>query len=121
MSNFTKEEYNQSKNEIDKIIRNCEKILPKFQSGTSQHTLLINRINALTIGKTLIEMRLSTSNQGIIFSHEELSVSLKPIESIIHKCKKAQSKFELNSKQYNRLNSLINSMIICKTLIENQL
>lgn len=121
MINFTNEEYNLSKNEIEKVIRNCEKILPKFHSGTSQHTLLINRIHALTIGKLLIEIQLSKSNQVITFSHEELNNSLKPIESIIHKCKKAQSKFELDSKQYNRFNSLINTMMVCKALIENQL
>jgi len=121
MINFTIEEYTQSKREIEKILKNCEKILPKFQLGTSQHTLLINRIYALRIGSILIETQLSLSNQGITYSQEELINSLKPIESIIFKCKKAQSKFELNSKQYNRFNSLINSMMVCKALIENQL
>jgi len=33
---------------------NCEKIQPKFHEGTSQHTLLKNRIKALYISKALI-------------------------------------------------------------------
>lgn len=120
MSNFSIEEYTQSKVEIGKVIKNCEKILPKFQLGSSQHTLLINRINALSIGLTLVEMKLSHSNLKIMYSKEEIIHAIKPIESIIHKCKKAQSKFELNSKQYNRYSPLINSMLVCKTLMEEQ-
>jgi len=121
MLNLTINEYTQSRNEIEKIVIKCEKILPKFQIGTSQHTLLINRINALNISKHLIEKELSQSIISLQFSKKELEDALKPIESIIHKCKKAQSKYELSSNQYKRYSPLIDSMEVCKTLIEREL
>ena len=120
MSKITND-YIQSIHVVESTIVKCKKILPKFQSGTSQHTLLINRINALNISKHLIEKELSQSSQNIHFSKKELEDALKPIESIIHKCKKAQSKYELSSNQYKRYSPLIDSMEVCKTLIEIEL
>lgn len=121
MINLTINAYTQSKNEIENIIIKCEKILPKFQLGTSQHTLLINRINALNISKYLIEKELSQTSLTLQYSRKELEDALRPIESIIHKCKKAQSKYELSSNQYKRYSPLIESMEISKTLIEREL
>lgn len=121
MINLTINAYIQSKNEIENTIIKCEKILPKFQLGTSQHTLLINRINALNISKCLIEKELSQTSLTLQYSRKELEDALRPIESIIHKCKKAQSKYELSSNQYKRYSPLIESMEISKTLIEREL
>ena len=121
MNELTIDKYIHSRNEIDKTRIKCEKILPKFQVGTSQHTLLINRINALSISQFLIEKELSQSSLILQFSCKELEDALKPIESIIHKCKKAQSKYELSSNQYKRYIPLIDSMEVCKTLIEREL
>lgn len=120
MSKLTSD-YIQSKNEVDNTIVKCERILPKFQIGTSQHTLLINRINALSVSQFLIEKELSQSRLESHFSRKELEDALKPIESIIHKCKKAQSKYELSSNQYKRYIPLIDSMEVCKSLIEREL
>ena len=121
MNELTIDKYIHSRNEIDKTRIKCEKILPKFQVGTSQHTLLINRINALSVCQFLIERELSQSSQTVHLSRNELEDALKPIESIIHKCKKAQSKYELSSNQYKRYIPLIDSMEVCKTLIEREL
>lgn len=122
MENFTLEEYNYSKIEIEKIIRKCEGILPKFKIGTSQHSLLVNRINALSVCKDLIDKKF-TINQILTqdYTVEEIKQSLAPIESIIHKCNKAQSKYEVGTLQYNRYIKMIQSMNICKSLIENEL
>jgi hypothetical protein len=121
MNELTIDKYIHSRNEIDKTCIKCEKILPKFQVGTSQHTLLINRINALSVSQFLIEKELSQSSQTVHLSRNELEDALKPIESIIHKCKKAQSKYELSSNQYKRYIPLIDSMEVCKSLIEREL
>ncbi|MET4081536.1 hypothetical protein ABIB40_001485 [Pedobacter sp. UYP30] len=40
---------------IKSLLNKCEKSLQKLTNGTSQHTLLINRIEALKIALTLIE------------------------------------------------------------------
>ncbi len=121
MNELTIDKYIHSRNEIDKTLIKCEKILPKFQVGTSQYTLLINRINALSVSQFLIERELSQSSQTVHLSRNELEDALKPIESIIHKCKKAQSKYELSSNQYKRYIPLIDSMEVCKSLIEREL
>jgi len=119
MENFTSEEYKSSKSEVEKIIKKCELILPKFNIGTSQHTLLVNRIKALKICNDFIAKEIS-NNQIIELNYtvEEIKQSLSPIESIIHKCNKAQSKYEIGSTQYNRYINMINTMNICKSLIE---
>jgi len=122
MENFTLEEYNNAKNEVERTIKKCELILPKFKIGTSQHTLLVNRIKALKICNDLIVKEILT-NQIIKLNYtvEEIKQSLSPIESIIHKCNKAQSKYVVGSTQYNRYINMINTMNICKSLIENEL
>ena len=55
-----------------------EKFLPKFPEGTSQHSLLKNRIRALQTARELI------SGEGGP-SREELEFALPRIESMIHK------------------------------------
>jgi len=119
MENFTLEEYDYAKNEIKRTIKKCEFILPKFKIGVSQHTLLVNRIIALKICKDLIDKEISI-NQIIILDYavEDIKQALIPIESIIYKCNKAQSKYEVGSIQYNRYINMILTMNICKSLIE---
>lgn len=50
---------------LTSVISRCERTLPRFVPGTSQHTLLKNRIQALKIG-----------------------AALEPLASIIRKCEK---------------------------------
>jgi len=56
---FTKEELEAALRSITSTISKCEKVLPKLKEGTSQHTLLIRRIKALTIASTLIQQALN--------------------------------------------------------------
>lgn len=54
MEEYTREELKEAIRVVSSTISNCEKIQPKFNEGTSQHTLLKNRIKALYISKSLI-------------------------------------------------------------------
>lgn len=54
MEKYTSEDLAGALKVVDSTISNCEKIQPKFSEGTSQHTLLKNRIKALYISKALI-------------------------------------------------------------------
>ena len=54
MEDYTKEDLEEALRAIDSTIRKCEKVQPKLKGGTSQHTLLKNRIKALYISKSLI-------------------------------------------------------------------
>jgi hypothetical protein len=55
MDNYTKEEFAEALRAVASIIHKCEKAQAKFSEGTSQHTLLKNRLKAMYISKTLIE------------------------------------------------------------------
>jgi hypothetical protein len=55
MDKYTKEELTDALRPIISIISKCEKAQLKFAEGTSQHTLLKNRIKAMYLSKALIE------------------------------------------------------------------
>ena len=87
-----------------------EKFLPKFPEGTSQHSLLKNRIRALQTARELI------SGEGRP-SREELEFALPRIESMIHKMSKARDKYEPGSRNYKRFDSTVQSMKQVRTAI----
>ncbi len=55
MENYPKEKLIKATPVIKSLIHKCEKSLQKLSDGTSQHTLLCNRIEALKIALDLIE------------------------------------------------------------------
>lgn len=62
MSKYTKEELLEALQVVSSTISKCEKIHPKFAKGTSQHTLLNNRIKAMYISKSLITDEINKRN-----------------------------------------------------------
>ena len=87
-----------------------EKFLPKFPEGTSQHSLLKNRIRALQTSRELI------SGEGRP-SREELEFALPRIESMIHKMSKARDKYEPGSRNYKRFDPMVQAMKQVRTAI----
>ncbi len=59
MAQYTREELTEALRAVTSVIHKCEKAQEKFPGGTSHHTLLVNRLNAMYISKTLIEEALS--------------------------------------------------------------
>ena len=116
MDKHTKEELIETLQVVSSTISNCEKIHPKFPEGTSQHTLLKNRIKAMYISKALIR----GENDIDKYTKEELIEALAPVSSVISKCEKAQLKFEEGTSHYNRFNKLIKAMYISKELITTE-
>jgi len=113
---FTKEDIEKAISVISTTIANCEKAKGKFSEGTSQHSLLRNRIKALTISKSLL-----SGNTKIDIANKDLREALPPIVSIISKTTKAQSKYDKGSSQFNRFEPLIQAMLISKAYIEKEL
>ena len=113
MNYHTKEELMEALRVVSSSIINCEKVQPKFAEGTSQHSLLRNRIKALHISKALIE------SEDIIdkYTKEELIEALPPITSIISKCEKGQKKFSEETSHHTRFKNIIEAMYISKSLI----
>lgn len=85
--------------------------------GTSQHTLLENRIKALYISKSLM----TDENVMDKYTNEELIDALRPVSSIIGKCEKAQRKFSEGTSQHIRFKNMIKTMYISKTLITDEI
>lgn len=113
-----------SQNELDETVRfisstisKCEKMQLKFVEGTSQHSLLKNRIKALYISKALIKNDINIS----MYTKEDLEKALPPVVSIINKTEKAQIKYEEGSAQFRRFAPIIRAMYISKDFIENEL
>lgn len=117
MGKYTREELAEALKVVSSTINNCEKMQPKFMEGTSQHTLLKNRIKALYISKLLI------TDQDIMnkYTKEELIEALAPVASIISKCEKAQLKFAEGTAHHNRLENIIKTMYISKSLITDEI
>ncbi|MEG6513611.1 hypothetical protein V6C32_17055 [Desulforamulus ruminis] len=59
MDKYTSEELGEALQIVSSVISRCEKTQPKFVEGTSQHTLLKNRIKAMYISKALITDEIS--------------------------------------------------------------
>jgi ribosome-binding protein aMBF1 (putative translation factor) len=117
MVKYSKKDLAEALRVVSSIINECEKIQPKFAVGSSQHTLLKNRIKAMYISKVLLK----EENPIDIYTKEELAESLRPVESIISKCEKAQLKFSENTAQYTRLKNIIQAMHISKALITKEI
>ena len=113
---FKKEELEKTISLLSSTITKCEKMQFKFLEGTSQHSLLKNRIKALCISKALL-----TSDKTINYTIDELIEALPPVISIVNKTTKAQSKYEKGSSPFNRFEPIIQTMLISKAAIENQI
>ena len=117
MGKYTREELIEALRVVSSTISKCEKFQPKFAVGTSQHTLLKNRIKALYISKSLI----TGENIMAKYTKEELLEALPPVSSIISKCEKAQLKFVEGTVNYTRFKNIIKPMYISKSLITNEI
>ena len=101
---------------VTSVIARCERVQPKFVPGTSQHTLLKNRIQAMKIAEAVL-----SGDSADSYSVQELSAALEPLASVIRKCEKARSKYEPGSGQYGRYGGTIRAMELAGTLIENEM
>lgn len=99
---------------LGRLIGLEEKFLPKFAEGTSQHSLLRNRIWALQTARELI------SGEGKP-DREELEFALPRIESIIRKTTKARDKYEPGSRSYRRLDPTVQVMEQVRTALLQEL
>lgn len=117
MEKYTREDLLVALSVVSSTISNCEKMQPKFAEGTSQHTLLNNRIKALYISKALITGEEVTDK----YTKEELIEALPPVSSIISKSEKAMLKFSEGTAHYTRLSKIIKAMYISKDLITDEI
>lgn len=94
----------------------CEKMKGKFPQGSSQDSLLKNRLHAMGVAQLLLEANLSGETVPS-FTREELERSVAPLDSIIHKCANAQRKWEPGTRYYRQLQRMIDAMQTAKELV----
>ena len=127
MEQYTRKELEEALQIVSSVISRCEKAQPKFAEGTSQHTLLKNRIKALYISKALIaeenaiEENAKDEYTKDKYTKEELMDALRPVSSIISKCEKAQQKFAEGTSNHTRFKNMIEAMYISKALITDEI
>ena len=102
---------------ISSTISKCEKMQLKFEEGTSQYSLLKNRIKALYLSKDLIGNDCNREQ----YTQLDLEKALPPVASIINKTEKARSKYIEGTAQYKRFTPIIRVMYIAKDFIENEI
>lgn len=117
MEKYLQKELDETIQYLSSTISKCEKMQLKFKEGTSQYSLLKNRIKALYISRALIEH----DNSMTMYTKEDLEKALPPVISIINKTEKAQSKYEEGNTQFKRFAPIIRAMNISKDFIENEL
>ncbi|KNZ40848.1 hypothetical protein [Acetobacterium bakii] len=117
MRKYSRDEFSDALQIVTSTINKCEKIQPKFAVGTSQYTLLKNRIKAMYISKALITEDYEIKQ----YSEEELIDALKPVSSLISKCETGQRKHKVEAPQYKRFQKMIDAMDIAKSLITDEL
>lgn len=116
MDIYTQEELEEALRVISSAIKRCEKAQAGFAEGTSQHTLLKNRIKALYISEALI-INVNVHK----YTKEELTEAIRPVSSIISKCEKAQQKFTEGTSHHTRFSNMIKAMHISRSLITEEI
>lgn len=114
MDKYSKTEISDALKIISSTISKCEKMLPKFEAGSSQHSLLQNRLKAMYISKALI-LDEPVDPQ---YSKADLENALLPVNSILQKCITGQEKHPLGTPTFVRLQKIIDAMNIAKTFIQ---
>lgn len=102
--------------EVESVVRRCEKMKGKFPPGSSQDSLLKNRLHAMYVAKTMLDIHLQ-GEHACPFTRGELERALPPVDSIIRKCTVAQKKWEQGTRYYQQFQKTIDTMQIVKELI----
>lgn len=117
MDKYTGEQLVEALRVVASTIGKCENMQQKFLEGTSQHTLLKNRIKALYISKALMQ----DENVMDKYTKKELIEALRPVCSIISKCEKAQLKFIEGTYHHTNFDNIIKAMYISEELITDEI
>lgn len=127
MSEFERQERMKSLQAIEDMLKRSEKVREKFAPGTSQHSLIANRIQALRVASTLISGKFSEADIASMYTTKELVDARAPLASLLGKSEKAREKLKPTSWQFAMLNDNLDALNralhqlehVLKTRIEN--
>lgn len=106
------------------LIHKVEETLNKFNVGSSQHSLQVNRLHALKVAETLVRQSAGLQPIPSEFDLASLNVALAPLESLISKSTKAQAKLVPGSWQHSmlekNLEALHPALVLLKKALESK-
>lgn len=117
MSDITKTDIEEAFLAMASMIRRTKEAKEKFAQGTSQHTLLANRLKALGIASSFVRKELEESNDIDFYGKEDFVRALAPIASLISKSEKALSKVAQGTWQHRMLSSNLKALDIASALL----
>lgn len=121
MDDFMEKDMEEALQAIASMIDRSEKVQKKFSQGTSQHTLLKNRIKALNIALALITKKIAESDVGNNFSEDDLQKALAPIASLISKSEKGRQKLTQGTWQHTMLGDNLKALHMVSPLLTEAL
>lgn len=103
---------------IEDMLEKSKKAQAKFEPGTSQHTLLANRIHALNVSLTLLSRE---AEQTVMhrYSMHELQSAIAPLTSLIHKSEKARTHLQPDSWQHTMLTSNLKGLNLALEILSD--
>ncbi len=127
MSEFERQERMKSLQAIEDMLKRSELAKEKFLLGTSQHSLLVNRIHALKIASSLLSCEITGADIASMYTTKELVDARAPLASLLGKSEKAREKLKPTSWQFAMLNDNLDALNralhqlehVLKTRIEN--
>lgn len=122
MVEYTKDELGTALQALASMIRRSENVQIKLKAGSSQASLVRNRLKALHIASALVTKVLEVgSNNEFKFDREDLEKSLPPITSTIIKCEKALVKLKDGTPQTKLTKNMIHALSLSLSLIHKEL
>ena len=97
---------------IEDMLTRSMKMQDKFKVGSPQHTLLVNRINALRIASSILSSEISKDDIFSFYTKHDLQSASTPLLSIISKSEKAILKVKRDSWQFKMLTDNLQALEI---------
>jgi len=97
---------------IEDMLTRSMKMQDKFKVGSPQHTLLVNRINALRIASSILSSEISKDDISHFYTKHDLQSASTPLLSIISKSEKAILKVKRDSWQFKMLTDNLQALEI---------
>lgn len=105
----------QVRRNLNDMMERTQQALAKFEAGSSQHSLLENRLHALRVGLWLLE---DETKEHV---RDDLEQAVAPISSLIQKSGKAREKVKPGSWQHTMLSKNLHALVIVKDMLEKRL
>lgn len=121
MNSTEKSDHEKPQAALSSMMQKTTTAMAYFKPGTSQHTLLKNRLEALEIALWLITVAPPADPVTPRYTSDDLKKALAPIASLIHKSEKAQQKVAPGTWQHTMLEENLRALRRALPLLKDAL